>query len=410
MKKGMIVILCLMVLCLLPFVLKKDTIVQNVYTVQTQNQVFDIEEVYYPKTKGKDAHYLFKINGIFPIQVNAISKNKKVIEDVYYYEDEQFQCAYPVGSQLPKIDVLCYQNDIVYPYHLIRGQYSKIDSFVQSLRDYNLEPFEDEKKVYQEMNGITVYNSLPANHVIGVENYKGIILLNQKKIQTKSLFRTDQYQKDIEFFYNRYYLVADYNSQFEFHEFYVIDMSTGKEIQIISNDVISMDSYIQGVVDGKIYLLDRNYKKQYQIDISKRKVVKVGDTKRGVLMYVSGKWETDTMLNVLKKEMNFSNESILEKSIQEKYDKCDFVEDYAYCYLKKNFKYEVYRYHKQMPRVGYFITTLNDISKVQYVGDYIYWLDGDYIYYYHDLFGSHVVLKNAEFGFNNQLLFGVYVK
>ncbi len=395
------------VLCMLFFMLYilRPKNYQTNYTITTKNQKFHVKESY------QKEQYLLEVDHTFFVTVSSKKKKHNLIEAIYYYENDQYQCMYLVGKNLPNIDLLCHHKDTLYPYQAIKGNDSEIDAFVKSLEQYGYhqEQFEDQQKVVKTSNGITIYNNSVSNHIIGLETYKGIITINQKNVlKEKNIFKNDQYQKEIEQFNQSYYVVADYNQSYEFHEFYVINIETGKESKIVSNQAISLDSYIQGIVDNQIYLFDRNYKKQYKIDIKKRKVQQVGDTDSGVQVYLNG-WKNITMYQALKEEIYFI-QSPLEESILKQYDYCDSTELYTYCYQKIDTQYQVYRYDNQMPKVRYYITSIPDWKQVAYIEDYFYWKENDKIYYYQDNIGIRVKLSNSEFTFNSKLKFGVYAK
>lgn len=385
------------------------------YLVNTQNNKFEIEETYHRKSQKQTAGYSLQIrkgNAIFPIYVTAQNEKSKIIESVYSYENDNYQCIFPVGK-FTQIDVLCQNDGTIYPYQSIMGLDKEVDSFVQTLeqKGYNASQFKDRRSILKSISGISIYDNLIENHIIGVEHYKGIYILDSKKLlQNHNLFTNDIYQKSVEVFQDRYYIVADYNQKYDFHEFYVINMTTQKETKIVSNPAISFDSYIQGVVDNAIYLLDRSNKKQYRIHLSEKTVTKIGDTELGVQVYIEGKWKTTTMHDALKQYTHFTIASLPDDIKKAHYVRVDTIENYYYLYEKNEAGYSIYRVQQEVPSIRYFITSISDINQVDYVEDYIYWRDKDAIYYYHDTTGIRTVAQNGEFSFNSNLQFGVYMK
>ncbi len=382
------------------------------YIVNTQNEKFEITEVYHKKTRNQAAGYHLEIqmgDTIFPIQLLSSKERSKIVESVYGFENNQYKCIYPIGSHLSKLDVVCQKDNTIYPYQTIVGIDSEVDSFVATLDSvgYDKTQFMDRRSILKSVKGISIYDNLIQNHRIAIENYKGIYLLDSKDLlREKQLFQNDVYQKSVALFYNNYYIVADYNEKYEFHEFSVINLSNQRVTKIISNQAISLDSYMQGILDNAIYLLDRTNKKQYKIDLSNKIVTKVGDVDSGVQIYDASKWETMTMYDALKQNTYFTPYD-LPKEIQG-YEHIDVTDDYYYGYQLVDGGYGVYRISKQMPTVRYYITTIKDRNQVTYLSDYLYFMDNGCIYYYHDTTGVRLVLQNPEFAFNTGLQFGVY--
>lgn len=60
-----------------------------------------------------------------------------------------------------------------------------------------------------------------------MSNYKGFYdLKNKKNVQ---LFKKDIYNQTLNYFLDKYYIVADYNQTYEFDKLIIVDMTTGKQ-------------------------------------------------------------------------------------------------------------------------------------------------------------------------------------
>lgn len=382
------------------------------YIVNTQNEKFEITEVYHKKTRNQVAGYHLGIqmgDTIFPIEMLSSKEKSKIVESVYSFENDQYKCIYPVGSHLSKLDALCQKDNTIYPYQTIVGIDSEVDSFVATLNSvgYDATQFMDRRSILKSIRGISIYDNLIQNHRIGIENYKGLYTIDSTNLlREKQLFQSDVYQKNVALFYDNYYIVADYNKKYEFHEFSVVNLSNQKVTKIISNQAISKDSYIQGVVDNAIYLLDRTNKKQYKIDLSNKTVTKVGDVDSGIQIYGASEWKTMTMYDALKQNSYFIPYDLPEEI--QGYEHIDVTDASYYGYQLVEGGYAIYRISKQMPTVRYYITTIKERNQVTYLSDYLYFMDSGCIYYYHDTTGVRLVLQNPEFAFNPSLQFGVY--
>ena len=80
------------------------------------------------------------------------------------------------------------------------------------------------------------------NHYLYIENYKGIYLINKEyNVKNITIFKNDLYTNKISILNGKNYITANYNDQYKFHEFKVVNITNGKKSEIISNDDISFD-------------------------------------------------------------------------------------------------------------------------------------------------------------------------
>ena len=54
-----------------------------------------------------------------------------------------------------------------------------------------------------------------------------------------------------------------------------------------------------------------------------------------------------------------------------------------------------------------YISTVNDTKNIYLLDDYVYFLDGQFIKYYHDTTGVRTLLEYRELEFNKNIIFGV---
>ena len=241
---------------------------------------------------------------------------------------------------------------------------------------------------------------MPENNYIAVENYKGLTLFNSKESNVK-IFDKDIYKKPISVFTDKYYVVADYNAEYSFKNFYVANIINGQITNIRSYDEISFDSYIEGVVDGDVYLFDKDAQKQYKISLEYESVEKVGD--KDNIKYYDGKWKTITLSEALnEKKFTTYHET-------KGYEKTDKIDRYYYFYKKVNNKYLVYRSDKQNKKLKTYLFETSDINSVVYLKDRIYFRNGINFNYYGKN-GVRKILSNTELEFNSDISLGAYAK
>ena len=231
--------------------------------------------------------------------------------------------------------------------------------------------------------------------------------MNSKNITTIKLFKKDIYKKYIKELNDKYYLIADYDNKYEFNKFYLIDIKKGKKETITSNQSISIDSYVQGSYKNDIYLFDKNNKIQYQINIKTKSVKPVENLDNNIKIYSVNKWDKTDIYTASKQLIKFN---YYEKNSKE-YLKIDKVggqkTGYYYYYEKEDNNYNIYRSNINKKQKTYLFTT-DDISRIKYKNDKIYYIDKDYLKMYSDKTGIKTILKNSELKFNKNLEFYIY--
>ena len=222
-----------------------------------------------------------------------------------------------------------------------------------------------------------------------------------------NVFEKDVYNQKLATFTNQYYVVADYNESYNFNKFYIIDLIKRTKDEVASDTKISFDSYIQGSVDGKVYVYDKENKKQYEINTDKKTIALISNANSDVVFYNNG-W-TEISIKEALSEKYFVTENIEYKNNQfSKIDKIGDEVGFYYLYKKVGNHYEVYRKNFQDDNLVY-LFNLNNINTL-YIENSIYYLDDDKLYVYNDLIGNKVVVVNNEFKYNKNIKFGVYKK
>lgn len=390
------------------------------YEVETNDIRFSIQEIFINNKKNSN-YYLQITNGEekFYYQTFENFKNKsKIIDDVFYYEDDKYQCILPVYSGKKILsDILCKsQNDYLYFYHNLQGINENLDAFASSLSSagYNVEQWIDNSDVIAKDGIKNYYQNISKEHFILLTDYKGILLVNgnDRKINYISLFDSDIYQKRLDMLYKNKYIVADYNTKYRFHEFYVIDMLTGATKKIISDSELSFDSYIQGIIDDKIYFFDKDAKKQYSIDMKEETVSEVGNENIGIKIYVGGQWQIVSAVTVSNEEIKFQQENNLyidDKNYAKIYQYGNDKFGYYYYYKKVDDKYLVYRANVQDNSQLVYLFSTTNIDNIYFSHQDIYFVDDEYIKRYSDSSGTRKVIEYNELKYNDNLFFGVYI-
>lgn len=337
---------------------------------------------------------------VYPFRIYSYLNNKrKVVKDIYYYKDKDIECVLPVINDNLYTDMVCYKDTILYDYSTLVGDNSSLDKYVNSIDLYNVNNFKNDKLDTKVIDTIkyNIFNNVEKTIVI--TTYNGLII-NDKKIE---LFEKDIYNNKLSTFINNYYIIADYDKNYSFDFFYVVNLDTKKLTKLESRYDISYDSYIQGIVDNKVYLYDKDNENQYEIDVNNNKI-KIISSDNYIKYYTNKKWEK---LNKAKanKEIYFDYETLDNKFTS--YDYVEEIEDYYYLYKKDGISYKLYRVDKNNIDIYKYLLNV-PTTNINFKENYLYYVYKDKLYYYSDSTGLKTILENSELEFNETIKYYIY--
>lgn len=400
------------------------------YSYSIGDQVVDVKETYIANRKDENNNYYLELtigNKLFNFETYFNANGaERIVKAVKYVDGSSYVCMLPafqgknINSYRFLFDLTCQKDGIQYPYHAIIGKDTMIDNFVATLDDFGYDTNQWADDILNEGDAVidktvTVYkNQIVEGHYVGLNNYRGIYTVNKanlRSIMDIDIFPYDVYNRPLSAMIDNYYITADYGQRYSFDQFYLIDLVKNSEQSISVGNRIDFDAYIQGVVDGSLYLFDRENKIQYQITTSPLGIVKVGDEASKVKYYNNGVWTRISAFEAAKKDYIFNTDSTSSDATYTRIDKVgNLLSGYYYYYKKVGSSYEVYRAYIQNLNIKNYLFTTNKIGDIEYVDDFIYYSSGNQIKYYSDVTGEKTLLKNSEFDFNSNLYFKVYKK
>lgn len=390
------------------------------YNLKLDNDVVaQIEEIYTGKVKNEKTNYYFNIkinNQTFSLQTyESFMFNSKIIKDIKYFNGT-YSCVYPIFSGKKQLtDVLCLDNGVLKDYSVLKGKDSELDSFVNELINEKLyiNNFVDNRDEYDTIDKIKVYtNNIILKNYFAINSYNGIYTINNhnsKKVYNVKLFKDDIYTRDLSALANKYYITPDYTNEYDFNTLYRVDI-TNNDVSSFSFDYsISYNSYVQGVVDDKIYLIDKNNKKQYEINPKKKTVTEIGNESTLAKFYENDKWNEVSIYDLVNSEKYFSYNSFdITNTDYTKIDKVgNALSGYYYYYLKNGNGYDAYRANVQNTKQLKYIFTTTDINNIEYVDDNVYYYSNNSLKVYHDSIGNRTIYEYKEYEFNKSLKYFV---
>ena len=357
----------------------------------------EIKEDYRGNTKEEENNYYLELKtekNTFYIQTyEDFKKEKRIIKQVKYYSDDNYECILPIFKKNTVLtDLICIKDGKQINYNTIQN--SQITEFLNTISEYPKENYKDNLENVIMRNQTRFYPSnLPKEHYIALTYYKGLLVADETSFREIELFKKDVYTQKIKAFTNNKYLIINYNNNYDSNEFYVVDLKTRQYDAFGSNNTIKYDAYIQGTLENSVYLFDKDSKNQYQLDLKEKTITRIGNTNTGI-KYYDGTWQNKNAYEAVNKELKFkeyetTDEYIMIKKIRgKKYGTTIYVKEV-------NGVYEVYRGIRDNQNLIYLFTT-TDYKTMNFLKDYIYYKDGIYIKMYSDLTGIKTIMNSSE--------------
>lgn len=328
------------------------------YNYEKKYTVFKYQIVEKYNKNNKYYNFYISYNKLtFPYIIKSdYFRKKELIIDIEEFTNDNETCILPKSNKL-LFYPLCTDGKETYMLNL-----SNIENM-----SYN---YEDVSVINEEYNNIKI-NTL-ADLSFLLFNYRGFYILNSNGYNKINIFDKDIYSMNLVFQDNNMLIIPDYNKDHYFNKFYFINILNGKIKEINTDYDISFDSEFLGSYKNNIYLLDKKEKKEYKINIKKRKVDLVD-----FQILENGKMIQKTFKEIVNKNLNFLNENIINYVIED---------DYLYMVIQNiNIKIS----DKKVSKI-----IKND-------NDTVYYLENDSLYMFNNKYGEILLLSNFEWNFNN---------
>ena len=182
-------------------------------------------------------------------------------------------------------------------------------------------------------------------------------------------------------------------------------MNTGKVDQIKMPVTISFDSYIQGIVGDRVYIMDRSNRIQYYFDMRDQLVHKCNN-EDGMIQYYNGKeFENRNVYDALNSDLYFVESSTVRESDDEILV-FDESSNYYYLWKKEDNHYQVYRsMDNTLEQMTYLFETTS--NHTIYCEDGVVFQNENSVWYVSDTVGTKKIIENKEFEFNDTIIYGV---
>ena len=371
-KKSAIIFFAAIGLLLVLLIILFNVFKTKSYTLNYEIKDYSISENY---DKQKELYY-------YEIEYNKVKynfiynhkylKERKLITDIKKYEEEDYICL-TIKSDYIESYPLCSKDSTVIDYHLVS------ENLLEQLK-----PKSFNKAIDSTYKNYKITN---INEPMLIWNYRGFDVISKDKLSTIKLFNKDIYNVKLATIVNNYLFIPDYEQSHNFTKAYVIDLKTMNKKEWNLDYEISFNSYILGVHDDSIFLVDQKNKKEYELVPYKRKMRVVGTKNKKGITYVNGKETKITMTKLINKEQSFN------------------ANDANYKYVINDKKL----YLKYVDSGLKTLVTNKDVDKIVFINnDAVYYLVKDTLYFYNLEYGENELITYSEWEFNNENTVLVY--
>lgn len=361
-------IIIITILQLLLFILKKEH--KITYEITKNKTKFNITEIF------KNNYYTFEISTkekIFVFDVpNNTHKQKKIIKNIIHDKEANEMCIYPIIEKNTS-EIICANETKSYSASLAKMNLTDLKNKInkQTTKIKNVS-----NKSKKEGSIEVYYKNIEEDEIYYIWNYSGFYQITNKKTNIKKLIKNDHYYNALGVQVDNLYLFFSYEDKHDYNRFFIIDLETFKEKEIKLKEEMSKDSYIQGIINKKIYLFDPDNLKQYEIDLEDESYKIIGNKKKNALDYQNGTFKKRNIYDFKNEIHRFDLTYPLNDEYKDKVKEMFAINNKIY-YLMENGEVLVY-YKINKKTVS--ITKNNNISTLVIANEKFCYLENDMLY------------------------------
>lgn len=376
----------------------------NKYKIYSNDKIFDIEEIYDKKIDNKyDIKITIEDKEFYYIVPNTFNKQKKILKDILIYPNGDDICIYPILRNNKGTYIECNSNGNLYS-----GLAYNNKEFINTVKnDLKSKKYIEDVTISTTLvdyDGTKTYSeNIPEKDLILLWNYKGIERFTSSKYDLNYPLSFDKYENKTGTLVGKYYIVPQYNRSniLEFDTVNAIDVTTMKSEKIkIEEYTLSSDTYINGVVDNKLYYTDPSNLLQVEINPNNKNARLIGSEKLGGQMY-DGEWKNRNIYDFRNATIKYANLTDLSNHTYKEAKEGNS----SYYYVDNNGNvYQVPKLHLDK-KILLFSSKLNNFNVV---GEDIYYVNNDTLYYYNIDKGTMPILVNKDLIYNTANRISVY--
>ena len=364
----------------------------NTYSVFENFNKNGKDNIYSFTVKNKKEKYVFSYNYNF-------HKKKKVIDDIKSYKKNKLKCIYPIYLDDNSSDLYClYDNRQVSVSYLKQISNKDIDSIISKLDSdgYSIS-YSDKNSSSVKSDFITVYkDNIVDDYIYTVWYYKGINIIDSNGVRKVKFSLHDKYENDLSMIVGDYYVTFNQrlNNNHEYSSLILYNLITNKKSLFKLKKPLSINTYINGVYNNKLYVTDNDSRKQYSIDLVSKKIKKVGDRGLGYKKLTNSKLEV-----IRANKNNYFDYTVNNKSITKLYGDVFIYKD-SDCYYYVNHNGEVYKIINNEYKHPILLFKMSGIKEFKVRDENISFISDNIIYNYNDINGLKEIVVDNELRYN----------
>ncbi|HPF82550.1 MAG TPA: hypothetical protein PLV83_00040 [Bacilli bacterium] len=382
------------------------------YQVKDNDKKFTVNEVFKSNAKKDANSYSISIKND-TVQFSLLTyqnfkRSSEIVKKIKYFEDNTYKCIF-IKYRDNKVlnDVLCNDGTYNIPYHNITNPSEELKKFVESLKEYGYDETKwiDNTSVNKEKyNAILYIDNLIKSHFVGLVNDSNLFRINNIDYVANTLLFEGDTIKGVGFTKDKY-ITLDYTSAPITYNVY--SFTSSKNFKISAQQDLK-NAKVLGYYDDSIFIYDEATGKEYEIDGEKLTLQEVGDNQKTIKYYSDG-WKYSNINDININNLNFGNEYV------DDYNNPNFIKTikrghesgYYYYINNVNGRYNVYKSNiNNLNNITYILST-TDINSIRFIGNYVYYLDGDYIRYYSDSCGNRTLFYKA--GLHKDYRYNIFI-
>ena len=343
-----------------------------------------------------------KNNYIYTINEN-MNKKKKIITSIKTYKSNNLLCIIPTYKKNINKNIYCnIDNKQVSNDYLIKSGNEDFKKIRKKIKKYHISlPTSSDKKT--KYKKLSIYNkNIVENNVYYVWNYKGIYVIDKNNNKYKKILEYDLYDNVLNCIVKNNFVLFENTKVTGIENVYYYDFNKDKLNKFKLKEKISKDSYINGVVDNLIYITDRRNKKEYTLDIRRKKLEEIDEEQTKYIVYINGKKKTLSKSDYFMSDQLFENVYIKDSKITQSEE---LIRSGKYYYFKEDNK--IYKVLNTNKKSSILLLELNDIKEWKVINDELIILVDDTIYSYKDETGLRKILKSNELNYNYKNIYKV---
>ena len=295
------------------------------------------------------------------------------------------------------MDIYCLLDDKqVSIDYLLKTNNNSFLSIQNKIKKYkiNYPSSSDTKEIYQKL---TVYNNnIEDNQVYYIWNYKGIYILEKDNNNYQEVLSYDLYDNIMSCIVNGNYLLWENTSVKGIDTVYYFNHKNKKLKKIKLEKPISKDSYINGVINNKIYITDRKKKREYVFEMNTLKITPIDSDGTKYISYQNNKKKEYS-----KSDFFMNDQLFIKQEHNNKIEKDGW-------FSKRNFYYqEDNKIYKVQDNNTVLLLELDNIKEWQIVGEEVILLSEDTIYAYNEKKGLRKIVEEKELNYNYENIYKI---